>query len=88
MDYSFREIGTEDIFELSMPMSDREKYLAENPHIEQVIVKCPGIVDPLMLGRMNKAGKDFQRNVIDRMQASIPHNQLHTSKIAKNIREI
>lgn len=79
--YSFRKIGTEDIFELSMPMADREVYLQENPEMEQVIVKAPGVADPLMLGRMNAAGKDFQRNVIDRMKHAIPHNQLHTSKL-------
>lgn len=81
MYYSFRKIGTDDIVELSMPMADRETYLKENPDMEQVLVKCPSLVDPLMLGRMNAIGKDFQRNVIDRMKHSIPHNQLHTSKL-------
>lgn len=87
--YSFRRIGTEnDIIELSMPMSEREVYLKNNPDMEQIIVRAPGLADPIMLGRLNQAGKDFQRNVIDRMQASIPGNMLHTSKIARNIREI
>lgn len=81
MYYSFRKIGTEEEIELSMPMSERETYLKDNPDMEQIIIKCPGIVDPLMLGKMNAKGKDFQRSVLDRMKAAIPHNQMHTSKL-------
>ncbi len=88
MIYDFRTIGTEDYFQLEMSMADRETYLTDHPEIEQVIISAPKIMDPLMLGRMNDAGKDFQKHVIHRMQDSIPGNRLGDSKFGRNIGEI
>lgn len=34
--YEFRNTETDEIFEKSMSIADREVYLAENPHIKQI----------------------------------------------------
>jgi hypothetical protein len=80
MIYDFRYKGTEEYFQLSMPMSDREKYLEDNPNVEQVLLVAPPLADPMRLGRMNPAQRNFQKNVIGRMRDSLPGNNLKDSK--------
>lgn len=48
--YTFKDNITGAIFDKIMPMSEREKYLAENPHYEQLIVNPFAIGDSIRLG--------------------------------------
>jgi len=35
--YTFRDTNTNEVFEQSMKIAERETYLSENPHIKQVL---------------------------------------------------
>lgn len=68
--YSFKDKTTGEEFELSMPMSDREDFLALNPHIEQVL-KVMNLVDPVGIG-VTKPPSDFQKHVVKRIADNVP----------------
>lgn len=42
--YTFRKRGTEEEFTEWMSIADRERYLNDNPDIEQIIVQANGFV--------------------------------------------
>lgn len=44
-----RNLKTNEIFDVSMKISEREEYFSQNPDIEQVLT-TPGIVDPVRVG--------------------------------------
>ena len=48
--YSFRNKETLEEFEQTMSNSDRELFLSENPHIQQIFNVCPGVVDSVRIG--------------------------------------
>lgn len=48
--YSFMNKETEEIEEIFMSFSQREEYLKNNPHMEQVILQAPAIGDSARLG--------------------------------------
>lgn len=47
--YTFRDTNTDEVFDRLMKWSDREVFLAENPHIEPVI-GATALGDPVRLG--------------------------------------
>jgi len=48
--YSFKDKETLEEFEKSMSNSDRELFLEENPHIQQIFKVFPGVVDSVRIG--------------------------------------
>lgn len=48
--YSMKNTETEEVFEIAMPMADREQYLKDNPHIKQIFTRFPAIGDSVRLG--------------------------------------
>lgn len=48
--YTFLNTDTGESFTEIMSMSEREEYLASNPHIQQQIVSAPSLGDPIRLG--------------------------------------
>jgi uncharacterized protein YneF (UPF0154 family) len=55
--YKFRDKDTGVEFEQFMSISGREKYLKENPNLEQMINGVPMLVDPVRVGvRRSDAG--------------------------------
>lgn len=48
--YSMKNTETGEEFEITLSMAERETYLSENAHMEQVFRKTPGIVDSVRLG--------------------------------------
>ena len=48
--YSFENTKTNEQFDETMSMSERETYLLDNPHIKQIFNKFPGIVDSVCIG--------------------------------------
>ena len=48
--YEFRNKDTGEIFEKVMKISQKEQYLADNPHVESWITVAPSMGDPVRLG--------------------------------------
>lgn len=48
--YDFRNKDTGDIAEYGMPMSEYDQFCQNNPNLERVYTKAPGIVDPIRAG--------------------------------------
>lgn len=63
--YSFENKETNEQFELTMSMAEREPYLEANPNIKQIFTKFPGIGDPGRLGitKVDDGFKDVLKNV-------------------------
>lgn len=51
--YVFKDTATNEEFEKFMSMSAREKYLEENPHIQQLLTSA-AICDPVRVGMTKK----------------------------------
>jgi hypothetical protein len=64
--YSFKNKETSEEFDIILKMSEREPFLAENPHLEQIITSAPQMVDAARLGRM-KPDQGF-RDVLKSMK--------------------
>lgn len=54
--YTFKNINTDEQWTEILSMSDRDRFLKDNPHIHQLIVKAPSIGDPVRLGRVHHDG--------------------------------
>ena len=72
--YRFLNTETDEEFELSMSIAEREEYVKSNPTHQQVF-NTLNIGDPVRLG-VTKPPADFMKGVIGRMQESIPKNRL------------
>jgi hypothetical protein len=48
--YTFYNEKTKKEFDISMPISELDSYKENNPHLKQLIVSAPRIVDPTRLG--------------------------------------
>ena len=48
--YTFLNKETEEYIEVNMSISERDKYLEDNPNLQQVIHKAPSIGDSVRLG--------------------------------------
>ena len=68
--YTFENIETGEEFEKELPMSDREKYLAENPNIRQILTKI-NIGDPVRMG-ITRPPSDFSKYVLGRVKETNP----------------
>lgn len=66
--YSMKNIETDEIFEISMPMAAREQYLKDNPHIKQIFTTFPAIGDSVRLG-IRKPDNAF-RDVLTKAKSS------------------
>jgi len=86
--YTYHNNETNEDFELFQTMSEREQYLIDNPRTQQTLVHTTAHIDPIMLGRLNKEGANFQSQVIDRIAHTIPGNNMKNSRFRQNIKEI
>lgn len=41
--YTFRNIETDELYDLSLRLDERETYLQENPHVKQVLSGAPSL---------------------------------------------
>lgn len=48
--YTFRDLNTHETHTTLMSMSEREEYLSNNPHMQQVIHSAPALGDSIRLG--------------------------------------
>lgn len=63
--YTFLNTDTGDQFDERMPYDDLEKYLKDNPHLEQVFQV--NVVDPVSIG-VTQPPIDFQRGVLNKVK--------------------
>lgn len=63
--YSFRNTQTGEEFDDFMSISAKEKYLEENPHIQQVLTQI-NIVDPTGIG-VSRPPSDFSKHVLGKV---------------------
>lgn len=63
--YSFKNVDTEEEFELTMKMSEREEFLNNNPNVKQILKRFPGVVDPRITGhqRHSDGFNDLLKNM-------------------------
>lgn len=74
--YDFRNKETGEITEVFMRISEREPYLANNPHLEQVLLSAPQInADPI---GSNQHGKAF-REVLNKIHNKTPGSKLNNT---------
>ena len=68
----FKDKDTGLEFEKFMSISAREQYLAENPHVEQMVNGAPMLVDPVRVGvRRSDAGfKEVLQKIHERTPGS------------------
>lgn len=69
-------------------MAERERYLDDNPHIHQTLVSSNAYLDPMLMGKLNKEGKAFKTNVLDRIRDTVPGNNMRDSRFNQNLGEI
>lgn len=67
--YSFENKTTGEEYEIDMPYSELEKYLAENENVQQTFRM--NIVDPVGIG-VTKPPADFQKYVLGRVKEAAP----------------
>jgi len=63
--YSIRDNTTNEEFEVNMKFSEMENYLKDNPHLQQIFNKFPGLGDSVRLGirKPDDGFRDVLRNV-------------------------
>ena len=59
-----------------MKISERDEYLKENPHIEQLVHGFPGTVDPTRLGRVKP--DDGFKDVLKHVKKGNPGSTINT----------
>ena len=65
--YTFYNTKTKKEFDISMPISEYDAYIENNPHLQQVL-STPNIADPTRLG-INKPDSGF-RDVLKRIKSA------------------
>lgn len=74
--YTFLDTKTNKEFDISMPISEYDAYVENNPHLQQVL-SAPAIADPTRLG-LRKPDSGF-RDVLKRIKkASGRRNTINT----------
>lgn len=73
--YTFKSLDTGEEFVLTMSMSEREKYLSDNPRHEQILVPIP-LADPSRLG-LRKPDSAF-RDILKRAKKEHLGSKINT----------
>lgn len=68
--YTFRNNETNETFDISMSISERDQYVQDNPHLTQLILGAPSIGDPHRLGL--KKPDDGFRDVLKHIKSHHP----------------
>ena len=87
-EYNFQNIKSKKIKVLTMTMAEREQYILDHPNEIQVFTKPLNYVDAMRIGVYNQKAKDFNKQIVSRMKASIPQNRLDRTRFPQNIGEI
>lgn len=76
--YTFRNKTTDEQITVQMTMAEHDTYLDDKPDWEQVIIAA-NFVDPVTIG-VTKPPADFQKYVLGRVKAAVPHADAVASK--------
>jgi hypothetical protein len=68
--YSFENSENGEEFDLDMSNAEREQYLADNPHIQQVLNRMT-LCDSIRIG-VTKPPSDFQKYVLGKVKEKHP----------------
>ena len=74
--YTFRNNDTQEEFDISMSIAERDQYVLDNPHLTQIITGAPSIGDPYRLGR--KKPDDGFRDVLRNVQHHHKKDNINT----------
>lgn len=76
--YTWMNKETGEEFTNTMTMAEHEDFVKDNPHLQQVLRNFT-MVDPVSIG-VTKPPSDFQKYVLGRVKASVPHADAVASK--------
>jgi hypothetical protein len=78
--YLFKDINTEEEQELFMSITERDKYLEDNPHITQLVHGAPSIGDPIRLGlrKPDDAFRDRLKDIKKHHSRGITKSSINT----------
>lgn len=79
--YTFVNKDTSEEYTLSMKISERDEYLEQNPHIEQLIVSAPAMLDAARLG-ITKVPSDFN-NLMKKVKKANRGSTISTGNITE-----
>lgn len=77
--YLFKDLNTGEEQELFMSITERDEYLANNPHITQLVHGAPSLGDPIRLG-LKKPDDGFR----DRLKEIKKHHSRGMSRSSIN----
>lgn len=72
--YTYRNTETGEVFDLSMSISEMEKYEQDNPQHERVYDRL-NIVDPTGIG-ITRPPSDFSKYVLGKVKAANPKTEI------------
>jgi len=72
--YTFRNNETNETFDISMSISERDQYVLNNPHLTQLITGAPAIGDSVRLG-VRKPDDNF-RDVLREIKSHHPGQKI------------
>lgn len=75
--YNFKNKDTGEVIEKIMSISAREQFLADNPHMKQVILHAPPLGDPTKLDSTRKFDSGF-KDVLQKIHNRTAGSTLNT----------
>jgi hypothetical protein len=75
--YNFKDKKSGEISEEVLKMSELDKFVRKNPHLEQVIVVAPTIGDPTRYGKKTKPSDGF-RSVLGTIKKRFKGSTINT----------
>lgn len=72
--YSIQNCETKEILEMTMSISEKELFLSENPHLKQVFLRFPGIIDSARAGITKPSGG--HKEVLSKIKEAHPHGTI------------
>jgi maltose-binding protein MalE len=78
--YTFKNLHTNEEFTAIMSMNEREEFVANNPHMQQVIHSAPALGDSIRLGRQKPPDsfRDVLREIKKKHSKGITKSTINT----------
>ena len=83
--YTMIDTETDEMFEVFMKISEREKYLLENTHIHPVMT-APAIVSGVSSSKQNRVPEGF-KEVLSKISEGHPASEVAANHSAKSIKQ-
>jgi CO dehydrogenase/acetyl-CoA synthase delta subunit len=72
--YTLKNTETGEIYDVDMKIAEKEEHLKENPHLTQLLLKFPGVVDSVRIG-VTKTDAGF-RDVLHKVKSAHKHSTI------------